>query len=161
MQEEVFTKEEFLYALKRALSGEVSPEVFNDNMSFYEEYISSEISKGKTELEVMRSLGEPRLIAKTIIETSSAERRNAYSDASFEKNENRAQSQESGDGGRARQGRKVHIISGWKVYLLLFAIIAVIVLLLFLIFKAIESLFFFLGPLFVVIILMLLLRMKD
>ena len=32
MQEEILTKDEFLYALKRALSGEVSPEVFNENI---------------------------------------------------------------------------------------------------------------------------------
>ena len=115
--------------------------------------------KGKTELEVMKSLGEPRLIAKTIIETSSPAGRTAYRETDF--NNGGAQGQNYGSSEGRKSGRNIHIFSGWKLFLLLFSIIAVIVLILILIFKAIESLFYILGPLFVVLVLILLLRLKD
>ena len=56
--------------LRIALSGEVSPAVIRDNLNYYEGYISGEIQKGRSEEDVMGELGDPRLIARTIIDTS-------------------------------------------------------------------------------------------
>lgn len=64
-------KYEFLNILKASLEGEVTEAIINENISYYSGYIDSEISKGKNESEVLQQLGDPRLIAKTIIETSS------------------------------------------------------------------------------------------
>ena len=38
----------------------------NEQIDYYDKYISDEIKKGKTEKEVIDELGDPRLIAKTI-----------------------------------------------------------------------------------------------
>lgn len=64
------SKNEFLYILKESLEAEVSQSVVDDNLVYYNNYIDQEIQKGKSEAEVLSLLGEPRLIAKTIIETS-------------------------------------------------------------------------------------------
>lgn len=64
------TKQEFVNNIQLALNGKVSPSQVIENVRFYENYINTEIQKGKTEAEVMESLGDPRLIAKTIIQTS-------------------------------------------------------------------------------------------
>ncbi len=64
------TKREFLEKLRLALSGRVSSEVVTDNISYYEDYINTEIRKGKSEEEVLEALGDPRLIARTIAETN-------------------------------------------------------------------------------------------
>ena len=64
------TKFEFSEKLRKALSGRVSHVVVNENVSYYERYIDTEIKKGRSEKEVLEELGDPRLIAKTIIDTA-------------------------------------------------------------------------------------------
>lgn len=64
------TKNEFIDGLSVALNGKISPSQVIDNIKFYENYINTEIQKGRTEAEVLQMLGEPRLIAKTIVQTS-------------------------------------------------------------------------------------------
>ena len=64
------TAEIFLTELREALDGSVSPAFINENIRYYEEYIDTEKRKGRSEEEVMEELGEPRLIAKTIIDTA-------------------------------------------------------------------------------------------
>ncbi len=61
---------EFIESLRAALSGKVTQSTLNDNVRYYEEYLDSEIRKGRTEEEVIRELGNPRLLAKTIVEAN-------------------------------------------------------------------------------------------
>lgn len=65
-------KSEFLQRLGEALQGEVPSGVYQENIRYYENYISQEMRSGKTEEEITDSIGDPRLIAKTIIESSQA-----------------------------------------------------------------------------------------
>lgn len=62
------TKIEFIDGLKTALTGELPDTEIASNIRFYEDYISSKIINGAEE-EIVGQLGDPRLIAKTIIET--------------------------------------------------------------------------------------------
>ena len=63
------TRYEFTERLRAALMGEVPDSVVEENIRFYERYISDEMASGKDEAEVLSGLGDPRLIAKTISET--------------------------------------------------------------------------------------------
>lgn len=63
-------REEFLRGLQNALSGEVPPSVVRDNLRYYDDYIRSEMQSGRSEDQVMEELGDPRLIARTIIDTT-------------------------------------------------------------------------------------------
>ena len=67
-------KTEFLQELREALDGEVSASVIQSNISYYDQYISQEAEKGRREEEVIEVIGSPRLIAKTIIDSSKAVR---------------------------------------------------------------------------------------
>lgn len=64
------TKQEFIEKLRLALNGKVPGNVVTENLQYYEDYINTEIRKGKSEEEVLAALGDPRLIARTIITTS-------------------------------------------------------------------------------------------
>ncbi|MCI9176692.1 MAG: DUF1700 domain-containing protein [Lachnospiraceae bacterium] len=64
------TKKEFLHELQIALQGEMDQAAVNENLRFYDNYIMEESRKGKSEAEVTAQLGNPRLIAKTLIDTS-------------------------------------------------------------------------------------------
>lgn len=61
------TKQEFLDGLRRSLSAGLEPEQINEHIRYYSDYIDSQIRTGISEVEVMSSLGEPRLIAKTLL----------------------------------------------------------------------------------------------
>ncbi|RKJ05924.1 DUF1700 domain-containing protein [bacterium D16-54] len=71
-------REEFLQGLRSALSGEVPPEVVRDNLQYYQEYIRTEMEKGRSEREIMDELGSPRLIARTIIDATPGAGEGAY-----------------------------------------------------------------------------------
>lgn len=61
---------EFTDKLRRALSGGLSSAAVTENVEYYREYIDVEIRKGRSEEEVLESLGDPRLLAKSIIEAN-------------------------------------------------------------------------------------------
>lgn len=61
-------KQEFITVLSEALQGEVPSDVIRENLDYYRRYIAEETAKGRMEHEVLEELGDPRLIAKTIID---------------------------------------------------------------------------------------------
>ena len=62
------SKREFLSKLEEALVYEMPPRAVTENLRYYSSYIDSEKGKGRSEEEVLDELGDPRLIARTIIE---------------------------------------------------------------------------------------------
>lgn len=77
------TKTEFLESLRLALGGRVDSGQLTENLEYYEDYINTEIRKGRDEGEVLSELGDPRLIARTIVETGGGSRRSSgYGDSS-------------------------------------------------------------------------------
>lgn len=63
-------KEEFLAALRLQLSGELQEGQIAAHIRYYEDYICQEVRKGQSQQEVIEKLGDPRLIAKTLIDTN-------------------------------------------------------------------------------------------
>ena len=62
------SREEFLRELEEALAGDVPEAVIRDNVSYYGSYLSQEMAKGRSVEEIVSEIGEPFIIAKTIIE---------------------------------------------------------------------------------------------
>ncbi len=63
-------KREFLDILRQSLSGEVDNQSIEENSRYYDGYISAQTLE--EEAEIIDRLGDPRLIAKTIIEADKA-----------------------------------------------------------------------------------------
>ena len=63
-------KKEFIERLQRSLASGLNSSQVADNIRYYQDYIESEILKGKSEKEVIAALGDPRLLAKSIIEAN-------------------------------------------------------------------------------------------
>ena len=74
------TRQEFLQELRVALQGEISQSQVNEHLRYYENYIMEEARKGRTEQQVLEELGNPRLIAKTLIDTGGGYR-NSYDES--------------------------------------------------------------------------------
>ncbi len=64
------TRQEFLQELQFALQGQLSQTAVNENIRYYDNYIIEEMQRGSSEEEVIERLGNPRLIAKTLIDTT-------------------------------------------------------------------------------------------
>lgn len=65
-------QEEFLKELQQALQGQISDEEMIGHLEYYNTYISQEIRNGKTQQEILEKLGNPRLIAKSILDAKKA-----------------------------------------------------------------------------------------
>lgn len=119
-------KEEFLEGLRNALMGEVSPAVIQENLQYYKEYIQSETSKGQDESVVLEELGDPRLIAHTIIDTTPGAGAGAYEEYT-EGDSRRSAGEQTERQGTGRQGNKgVHYYDLSKWYWKLLGIAAVV-----------------------------------
>ena len=124
------TRFEFSDILRKELSGRVGHATVNENVSYYEKYIDGELKKGRSEQEIMEELGDPRLIAKTIVNTAGAD-----SPEYMEENTKR-------NSGRSFGG-KVFQVPGWMGIL----IILLVVLMLFKVFAVLAP---FLLPLILI-----------
>jgi len=60
-------KTEYIKTIEKALVGHVGSLELHDTVTYYRDYIDMEIRKGRTEEEVLEQLGNPRLLAKSII----------------------------------------------------------------------------------------------
>ncbi len=69
------SKQEFVDKLRAALSGRVSASLVEENVAYYEEYINTQVRLGHAESKVLSGLGDPRLIAKSIITANNGEGR--------------------------------------------------------------------------------------
>lgn len=63
-------KFEFLKKLKKQLSYELPAKMVEKNIDYYREYIQNEAKNGKSEDQVIEELGDPGLIARTIIDAA-------------------------------------------------------------------------------------------
>ena len=94
-------KQEFLTILKQSLDGEIPDYEVENNIHYYETYLVDE--KNKTLDEKLRELGEPRLIARTIIDAYLASkegsfRKSTYSNYDYEEDYNEAKKEKSSQG---------------------------------------------------------------
>lgn len=60
-------KKEFLEELRACLTGEVPAPIIESNIKYYDTYISEQSNTGDGEMRCIEEIGDPRLIATTII----------------------------------------------------------------------------------------------
>lgn len=118
------TRVEFLKELRAALENNLSGRVVQENVAYYEQYISEEVQGGRSEEEVLQLLGDPWILARTIIDavdgTDQAVAYEQDGDYSGYGREN---------GSRAGEGPKVHVFgfdTWWKKLLLILVIVMLV-----------------------------------
>ena len=139
------TKQEFLEQLRKALGSRVSGSVVNENISYYEEYIATQVRAGKREEDVISGLGDPRLLARSIADADKRAGRADYESA----DETAAQDE-------TLMGRTYNL-PGW---LILCGIILIVVLVLGMAFSVLRVLFPFLVPIAIVVFFLKILNTK-
>ena len=63
------SKKEFLDILYNQLSGQMPEGSVAAHVQYYRNYIEDEQQKGRTETDILNDLGDPRLIARTLLDT--------------------------------------------------------------------------------------------
>lgn len=119
-------KQEFVDKLRAALSGRVSASLVEENVAYYEEYINTQVRLGQAEGKVLSSLGDPRLIAKSIITANNGEGR---AESTAESARERAYNGESSYDTEMHRNNfpKIVRVPGW-VWLLVGILILVLIL---------------------------------
>lgn len=150
------TRIEFLQQLRQALENDLSGSVVQENVDYYNQYISDEVRKGKSEEEVLRMLGDPWILARTVIDAQDGTDRSTVYEAGgstyTDYESGRSTQQESG-------GQKMHgfgLDTWWKKLLAVLAVIMVIVI----IFSIITGIVSLLAPIVVpIIVIMIVIRL--
>ncbi|MCM1254185.1 MAG: DUF1700 domain-containing protein [Clostridium sp.] len=118
-------KNEFLEKLQRTLAGGLNSSQVAENVRYYQEYIESEIRKGSTEEEVLAQLGDPRLLAKSIIEA------NKHAGESYGSNREYDEelADESVNGNDGYGGFSTHrvMLPGWLMMVIITVLVIVVI----------------------------------
>ena len=148
--------EDFLRQFRDALDGKVSENVIQDHVNYYRSYINSQIAGGRSESDVLGMLGDPRLLAKTIEESSkfASDKEDqggngAYSSSGYGNQENYGRYRSAGNDNRGyteMEDEKRGTLPGW----LITGIVLVVV---FLVFTVVSRVFIILAPYIMVFLL--------
>lgn len=111
----------FINELRAALASRVNPQVVTENINYYEEYIYTEVRKGRNEDEVIAGLGDPRLLARNIAD---AEKRAAASSEYEDSEEYIYEDADSGENDGPKI--KVHHVPLWLVILIVVLVLVLI-----------------------------------
>ena len=152
-------KKEFLDILYEQLSGQMPEGNVAAHVQYYRNYIEERMQSGNSESEVMRELGDPRLIARTIIQTNGGDNRSGYRNTVYGNGEYREAAgqnvhrsyTEEDDGYGTHQSKVGNVLAklpGW-VWLILGILVVV------LIFGAVFSVLSFLAPVLIPIVVVL------
>lgn len=131
--------------LQRSLAGGVSSSQVAENMRYYQDYIDTEIRKGRSENDVLSGLGDPRLLAKSIIE---ANKRAGYIEGTNQ-NYDEETKEDAGIQGSGPSGGIVRV-PGWLIILFVVVIVLLII-------GVVFSVISFLAPIIIPVLIVVLL----
>ncbi len=119
-------REEFISELRESLNGNVSREVIEDTISYYNDYIRDAINNGASEEEVLGALGRGSFIAKTIIEANN-KKETVHKTRSEDNNSEKGFHAEFNDDGTADIKYGKFKLSSWygKVFIILAAVLLI------------------------------------
>lgn len=135
---------EFIDKLQHALSGGLGSAAVAENVQYYREYIDVEIRKGRSEEEVLGSLGDPRLLAKSIIEANKRAGRIEGTNQNYDE-----ETAERGFGEQEPAAGAVHV-PGWLIWLIVVVVFLLII-------GVVFSVISFLAPIIIPVLVVLLL----
>ena len=145
-------KKLFLETLRQALTGEVSSDVVEDNIRYYDQYIGDRTRE--EEIKILNELGNPRLIAKTIIETNKSmkQKYNNYQKTKYSFEEEQEETPQSNQGGNSTSF--FARLKWWQKLAMIFVVIIIFAVLIFL-GRIIISVFLTLGVPILILLLFL------
>ncbi len=159
-------KQEFIERLRTALNGRIPVSEVEETVNYYQDYINMEMRKGRSQDEVLETLGDPRLIARTIIQTNGTPdtdnrtqsggyqephyHRDAYQDGGYQgRGYHRTAYQGNSSRNDTRSSHSVVRIPGWLLTILIMLVTILII-------GIVFSVLSFLAPLIIVMMAVIL-----
>lgn len=136
------SRKEFIEQLRRSLSSINDYTFVNDTISYYENYIESQLRMGKSEEEVMQELGDPRLIAKSIRATHIEKEQDADFQTGYQEFEKKVSGNRRGHTLLHFNGRQI-MLPSWLIKLLAVLILVGVLYLVFTILSWLAPFIFF------------------
>lgn len=142
------SKQEFIDRLRAALNGRLPASEVEETVNYYQDYINMEMRKGKSQEEVLKALGDPRLIARTIIQTNGTSETaygaqgNSYQEAHYQNADYQRESYQRDDN---RSSHRIIRIPGWLLMILVMLVVIFVI-------GIIFSVLSFLAPLIIVML---------
>lgn len=154
-------KNEFLSKLKEALENDLDSRAVQENMTYYSSYIKEEMAKGRSESEVIDELGDPWVIARSVIDmaenqsetTNTGNNESGYSNYGYGNNRTDDSSRQNRS---SYGGGNIHVFttdSWWKKLIFILGIIGIV----FLVVSVIGGIVSFLSPIIMPVIIVLVL----
>lgn len=140
------TKREFLDSLRAALSTRVGASVVNENINYYEDYINTQMRMGRSEEEVLKELGDPRLLARSIAEANKHAGTGQAQEAEYRSTEQGGYNS-TGNGNRTKTFRT-------PIWLILILVVCIIVLIISMVFSVLSILAPILLPVVLVVLIL-------
>ena len=142
-------KKEFLDLLRQSLEGEVDRRIIEQSINFYNEYISSH--PDKNEEEVINEIGDPRLIAKTIIDTEKISSMETDSQNDYSSYESRGNYDDfTGNHDSNRPYNKVYHLKWYHIAIIVFLVLFLFALLIRIGLIMIRLLYIFFVPIIII-----------
>lgn len=118
------TRNEFLDRLQEALGNDLAAPIVRENVDYYDQYILNEVKSGRSEETVIDELGDPWVIARTVIDASEGMKETgAGSGYAYESN-NQGYDYDQQDG----YVRRIETSGGWwKLIVMLLGIIGILI----------------------------------
>lgn len=146
-------KQEFIDRLRAALNGRIPAPEVEEMVNYYQDYINMEMRKGKSQEEVLKALGDPRLIARTIIQTNGASdtaygargdgyQSNSYQNTGYHREAYQRESYQNYQNDNRSSHRMIRI-PGWLLTILILLVVILVI-------GIIFSVLSFLAPLIIV-----------
>jgi len=139
------TRDEFLRQLQEALENDLQGQIVQENVDYYNQYISEEVHKGRGEQEVIDSLGDPWILAKTVIDSVDTTK---YSSNVYETQESR-----SNQDTKQNRAYIFGLDTWWKKLLAVFILVGIVLLVVVIVGGLLSLLIPILVPLLVIIML--------
>lgn len=119
------TRDEFLRQLQEALENDLQGSIVQENVDYYNQYISEEVRKGVAEQDVIDTLGDPWILAKTVIGSESETK---YSNNIYEAEESHSKHNKQNE--QSAVPNKAYIFgldTWWKKLLAVLAIVGILI----------------------------------
>lgn len=120
------TRSEFMDSLHRALAGNLTSSTVNENMRYYEEYFDTQLRSGRSEEEIIAALGDPRLLAKTILQASRSQTR-SYSGQEYDEVYEDGSQGNGWNGERDSNAPRIYRMPGWLMFVLVILLVLAVV----------------------------------
>lgn len=143
-------RQEFVDRLKISLSGKVSPALVEENARYYEDYINTQVRLGEAEEDVLEGLGDPRLIARSIVAAENVRTGNGNAQQAYADREESEERQ-----GGPRHFLHVSNLPAWALPVLAGGILLLFLVVLGLIFRLVLHMLAWLWPLIAIAMIVL------